>query len=60
MTRVLYLYGGWPGHRPYEVAGWAHRLMFELDFDAEDITDLHLLDQDARGRPRACGDPGHR
>jgi len=20
MTRVLYLYGGWPGHKPYEVA----------------------------------------
>lgn len=24
MTRVPYLYGGWPGHRPYEVAEWAH------------------------------------
>ena len=48
MTRVLYLYGGWPGHRPYEVAKWAHGLMSELDFDVEDITDPHLLDQDLR------------
>jgi type 1 glutamine amidotransferase len=48
MTRVLYLYGGWPGHRPYEVAEWAHGLMSDLDFDVEDITDPHLLDQDLR------------
>ena len=27
MANALFLYGGWPGHRPYEVAEWAVSLM---------------------------------
>ena len=33
MTKVLYLYGGWPGHFPYEVATWAGALMSDLGFE---------------------------
>jgi type 1 glutamine amidotransferase len=46
MTRVLFLYGGWPGHFPYEVADWARGVMAELDFDVEEIQDPHRLEGD--------------
>ena len=36
MTKVLYLYGGWPGHYPYEVARWANALMSDLGFEVEE------------------------
>jgi type 1 glutamine amidotransferase len=48
MTRVLFLTGGWPGHRPGEVAEWAAGVMSELAFEVETIHDPHLLDQDLR------------
>jgi uncharacterized protein len=49
VTRVLYLYGGWPGHFPYEVARWARDLMAELEFDVEEIQDPHRLEEDLTG-----------
>jgi type 1 glutamine amidotransferase len=48
MTRVLFLSGGWTGHRPYDVAEWAHGVMDGLGFDVDDIHDPHLLEQDLR------------
>jgi uncharacterized protein len=48
MTRVLFLTGGWPGHRPGEVAEWAAGVMSELAFEVDTINDPHLLDQDLR------------
>jgi type 1 glutamine amidotransferase len=48
MTRALYLHGGWPGHRPHEVAEWAHGVMGELGFEVDAIQDPHLFDQDLR------------
>jgi type 1 glutamine amidotransferase len=49
MTKVLFLSGGFPGHRPYEVAAWADGVMDELGFDVDDIHDPALLDQDLAG-----------
>jgi type 1 glutamine amidotransferase len=49
MTRVLYLYGGWRGHKPYEVAGWARPLFKELGFDVEETNDIFALDADLTG-----------
>lgn len=49
MTRVLYLYGGWPGHFPYEIAAWARELFSELDFQVEESTDIFTLDRDLTG-----------
>jgi uncharacterized protein len=49
MTRALYLYGGWPGHKPYEVAVWARGLMDELGFDVEEIQDPGRLEDDLTG-----------
>ncbi len=46
MKRVLYLYGGWPGHRPYEVAEWARPLFSDLGFDVEETQDLGRLEDD--------------
>jgi hypothetical protein len=48
MPRALYLYGGWPGHLPYEVAGWAHELMADLGFEVDDTNDPYVLEQDLR------------
>lgn len=45
MKRVLYLYGGWPGHRPAEVARWAAGLLDELGFDVEFTEDPHRFDE---------------
>jgi type 1 glutamine amidotransferase len=49
MTRALFLYGGFPGHFPYEVADWVDGLMRELDFDVAHINDPHLLEYDLMG-----------
>ena len=50
MTRVLYLYGGWPGHKPYQVAEeWARPLFAELGFDVEETNDVFALDADLTG-----------
>jgi type 1 glutamine amidotransferase len=46
MSKALFLYGGWPGHRPYEVARWARGLLDELGFDVDEITDPHRLEDD--------------
>lgn len=46
MTRVLYLYGGWPGHRPAEVAEWATEQLHRLGFDVEHTQDPFRLDDD--------------
>ena len=49
MTKVLYLYGGWPGHFPYEVATWANALMSDLGFDVEETQDASLFERDLTG-----------
>ncbi|GKW14425.1 hypothetical protein PEC301937_03750 [Pectobacterium carotovorum subsp. carotovorum] len=49
MPKVLYLYGGWPGHFPYEIAAWARGLYEELSFDVEESTDIFTLDRDLKG-----------
>jgi type 1 glutamine amidotransferase len=49
MKKVLFLYGGFPGHKPYEIAAWATGQMRELDFDVEEIQDPHLLERDLTG-----------
>jgi type 1 glutamine amidotransferase len=46
VSRVLYLYGGWPGHFPYDVADWARPLMADLGFEVEEIQDWHRLEED--------------
>ncbi len=47
MTHVLFLYGGFPGHAPYDVAAeWADPLMSELGFDVDVVNDPCRLDQD--------------
>lgn len=46
MAKVLYLYGGWPGHYPYEVAAWMLNLLKELDYVIEESTDIFTLDRD--------------
>lgn len=46
MTKVLYLYGGWPGHFPYEVADWANGVMSRLGFDVEETQDPSRFEED--------------
>jgi type 1 glutamine amidotransferase len=46
MTDVLYLYGGWPGHRPYNIAEWTRDLVGELGYDIEESHDIFTLDRD--------------
>jgi uncharacterized protein len=46
MKRVLFLYGGFPGHRPCEVAKWARGLMHDLAFEVEEIQDPHRFEDD--------------
>jgi type 1 glutamine amidotransferase len=46
MTNVLYLYGGWPGHRPYNIAEWTRDLVGELGFGIEESQDIFTLDRD--------------
>lgn len=49
MTKVLHLYGGWPGHFPEEIAEWADGLFEELGFDVEKSRDIFTLDRDLSG-----------
>src|ERR1019366_4999129 len=49
VAKILYLYGGWPGHAPYEVAKWATSQMETLDFDVEMTVDPFQLEQDLTG-----------
>lgn len=49
MKKVLFLYGGFPGHSPYEIAAWANAQMAELDFEVEETQDPHLLERDLTG-----------
>jgi type 1 glutamine amidotransferase len=49
MTNALYLYGGWPGHRPYDIADWTRDLVGELGFDLEESQDIFTLDRDLSG-----------
>lgn len=49
MTSVLYLYGGWPGHYPYQIADWARGVFDELDYDVEETQDIFTLDRDLSG-----------
>jgi uncharacterized protein len=47
MPNVLFIYGGWPGHRPYEVADWAVSLMeSDLGFTVDATTDPFRLEED--------------
>jgi uncharacterized protein len=48
VTRALYLYGGFPGHYPYDVAVWARQMMVDLDFEVDEIHDPHRLEDDLR------------
>jgi type 1 glutamine amidotransferase len=48
MSRVLHLFGGWPGHYPYEVAAWTRDLLKELDWEVEESTDIFTLDRDLK------------
>lgn len=49
MTKALYLYGGWPGHFPYDVAEWANGLMSGLGFEVEQTQDPSRLEEDLTG-----------
>ncbi|RZK94892.1 MAG: ThuA domain-containing protein [Rhodococcus sp. (in: high G+C Gram-positive bacteria)] len=49
MTKVLYLYGGWPGHHPYDIAAWARDLFSELGYQVEESQDIFTLDRDLTG-----------
>ena len=43
--RALYLYGGWPGHIPYEVAGeWGMPILSDLGFEVEQTQDPFRLE----------------
>ncbi|MCF6469298.1 ThuA domain-containing protein [Nonomuraea sp. MG754425] len=46
MPRVLFLYGGWPGHRPYEVADWATHHMDDLGMKVDAVNDPYRLEAD--------------
>lgn len=49
MSKILYLFGGWPGHQPYAVAAWARPIFDELGFQVEESNDIFTLDRDLRG-----------
>ncbi len=49
MTSAFFLYGGFPGHFPYEIAEWADGIMGELGFEVTHTNDPHQLDQDLTG-----------
>ena len=46
MKKALYLFGGWPGHQPYEVAAWTRPILKELGLVVEETNDIFSLDQD--------------
>jgi len=45
-VRVLSLFGGWPGHRPREIAAWTRELLHELDAAVTETSDVFALDAD--------------
>jgi type 1 glutamine amidotransferase len=49
VTKVLYLYGGWPGHSPYDIADWTRDLVGELGYGIEESQDIFTLDRDLTG-----------
>jgi len=49
MTRVLSLFGGWPGHRPYEIGAWTRGLLDELGYEIDETSDMFALDGDLTG-----------
>lgn len=49
MTRVLSLFGGWPGHRPYEIGRWTRELLDELGYEVVETSDVFALDDDLTG-----------
>jgi type 1 glutamine amidotransferase len=46
MKKALYLYGGWPGHFPYEVAEWIVPRMQEDGFAVQEVHDPGILERD--------------
>jgi type 1 glutamine amidotransferase len=48
-ARVLSLFGGWPGHRPYEIRDWTRHLLDEIGCDVVDSSDVFALDADLTG-----------
>ena len=46
MTKVLHLYGGWPGHFPDEVAAWTRQIFDELGYEVDSTRDIFTLDRD--------------
>jgi hypothetical protein len=46
MMRALLLYGGWPGHFPYDIAEWADGILGELGFEVTHIHDPDRLAED--------------
>ncbi len=46
MTKALSLFGGWPGHRPYEIGAWARGILEELEYDVVETSDIFALDAD--------------
>jgi type 1 glutamine amidotransferase len=46
MTRVLSLFGGWPGHRPYEIGAWTRTILDELGYEVDETSDIFALDGD--------------
>jgi type 1 glutamine amidotransferase len=47
LTKVLYLYGGWPGHSPYGIASWTRGVLDELEInDVHETNDIFRLDAD--------------
>lgn len=48
--QALYLYGGWPGHFPYEVASrWCMPILEQLGFEVEQTQDPFRLEGDLSG-----------
>jgi len=46
MKKALFLYGGWPGHLPYELAEWARPHLADLGFEVEETQDFHWFERD--------------
>jgi type 1 glutamine amidotransferase len=49
MTKVLSLFGGWPGHHPQEISAWADALYEELGYEVDRSSDIFTLDRDLTG-----------
>jgi type 1 glutamine amidotransferase len=49
MTNVLYIYGGWRGHSPEEIAQWSVNEMKDLGFDVQVTRDAYALQDDLTG-----------